>query len=205
MSTPFKMKGFSQHAGVSPMRKDKRKRTVEYTQDSDTGDITKKITKKSGATTTKTFKGGERRASKVIKDNKHRTRTVTGKGLDKEIHVQPKYTSGTYKSSQAYKTTPRENIKKTVKGVLDLGAGVGVAAITKGALPGATKKALLDASIHAGKGVSALTAGALTQQGVENVKEGVKNVKKNITNTVKKVKKNIRDKRQKKRESKLNK
>jgi hypothetical protein len=184
-----------QLSGVqSPMRKEKRKRTVEYTQDSETGDITKTITRKSGATVTKTFKEGERRASKVVRDNKFRTRTVTGKGLDKEIHVQPKNTSGTYNPSKEYKTTPRKNIKRTVKDVVTIGAGIGLAALTKGALSVPAKKAILSAATHGGRGALAVTAGELGKRTVESVKQGVRNIKQNI-----------KEKRQKRRESKVKK
>ena len=178
----------------SPMRKEKRKRTVEYTQDSETGDITKTITKKSGATVTKTYKEGERKASKVVRDNKLRTRTVTGKGLDKEIHVQPKWSDGTHRMSKEYKTTPRKNIKRRTFSSVTVGAGIGLAALTKGALPVPAKKAIISTATHGGRGLVALTAGELTKRGIESVKEGVQNIKQNI-----------KKRRQKRRESKVKK
>jgi len=182
-----------QLSGVqSPMRKEKRKRTVEYTQDSETGDITKKITRKSGATVTKTYKGGERRASKVVRDNKYRTRTVTGKGLDKEIDVKYK------KGGGDYKTTPRQNIKNFKEGVGHvIGGGATIAALASVA-PGlaATKtKAMLGKATVAGikAGVGGLAA------------IGVRDAVKGVKNRVKKIKQNIKSKRQQKRESKVKK
>jgi hypothetical protein len=188
----------------SPMQK--RKRKVEYTQDPETGDITKKITRKSGATVTKTFKEGERRASKIVRDNKRRTRTVTGKGLDKEIDVRYKtgktnpdgspryYRYGNY----SYKTTPRQNIKEFKEGVGHvIGGGATIAALASVA-PGllATKtKALLGKATVAGikAGVGGFGALAISNA-ADSIKKKVKNIKQNI-----------RSKRQKRRESKIKK
>jgi len=187
-----------QLSGVqSPMRKEKRKRTVEYTQDSETGDITKKITRKSGATVTKTYKEGERRASKVVRDNKYRTRTITGKGLDKEIHHQTKRGTkkdGSPRYTDSYKTTPRKNIKRAVKDVATIGAGLAAAALTKGALPVAAKQAIKAAGSHIGGGLAALSGGYVGQAITENIQQGVRNIKRKA-----------KERRQKRRESKVKK
>ena len=172
-------------SGVSPIQK--RKRKVEYTQDPETGDITKKITRKSGATVTKTYKGGERRASKVVRDNKYRTRTVTGKGLDKEIHQQ--YKAGTKEDGSpryysSYKTTPRKNIKQFKEDLGNvIGGGATIAALASVA-PGllATKtKALLGKATLAGikSGVGGFGALALAEAG-DFVKKKIGNIKANM-------------------------
>lgn len=169
--------------------KRKQRRTKKSTVNPKTGEVTKKITKKSGATTTKTYKKDELRPSKVVKTRGGKRtgmvkKTVEGKGMDKQI------TKYDRKGKKKYTTTPRKRLKKAGESVKGLGkiAAVGTAATM---LPGGAKRALLDAAKLGGGGITAMTGGKLGEDAKKGVKKGVKKLKAKIKGAGKKLRSNI--------------
>jgi len=170
-------------------KKKRRRRTVTAVTDPKTGDVTKTITKRSGATTTKTYGKGKLRPKKVVKTRGGKRtgmlkKEVEGRGLDKKI------TKYDRKGKKKYTTTPRKRLKKageTVKTLGKIGAtGVGVAM-----LPGGAQRALMDAGTLGIKGATTIAGGAMAQEAVSKVKKGVKKLKAGVKKTGKKLRANI--------------